>query len=753
MPPMDPRNFGTLGRGPGNLQGRAELGAQLKAYQQEVAINAKVAASLKKVQLETLQQAKTTMKYVDALKEAKAAGERWTTASEAATEALRGTIKNTDKLGEAILRDTKFIQDFAAKNKISLEMAAKMYKEAKDKQNEMLDKGAQKWKGLVLKIGTAVSIGHVYNMRVKEIYGGQKLMAESTSLIGEEGKKAWEGLRDDIEGYRKAQREASDVAARWGISVEDARQQMDKLGPAIKKSGFKDLGYHVKSTADELNKFAFVSGGTFEEALETMNDLMYTQGKRFDEAIQDMKTAGGAYENLAKNVKGAAAPTRAQFFSALKDVRTEMGSAHVNTKYMTAAMQKFAEAAVRAGASGKTVGETMRLIPKLAQGLPEFFKYQVGREMRAGIETGSEAFKDLPEDIKKQMAAVKRHLSGFQADRASYDILMGTPQGLKRILKSWKGLSKPIQFEQLKNLGLNAQQTISAMEAINSNNEKALDVAAQDITKSKKELEEQDLPSQLRKSAGAMDRVTLAAQDLAKKIEGAKDKYGEWFAAGGTVITGLSALKDAMGTLSAIGAAQGATGTVGSIIAGAKGTAVAALSGTAATIALPAIVAMTVGYLDTKEKIKQVEKAKEDSRSVFRNIAEQTKKQFEQGKITEEKYRAFLKVGKEEAKKTGDTKLIEFMKQQEDAGPRVRAEAPGRVTAPGPAAMGTVATRVTPGTGGSAPTAGGLPPKPAKIDYDPTSKQMTVINLADPQLVAAFSDLMSAQRSMAPKRG
>lgn len=760
--------------------------------------------------------------WVDAkgkILEAKKASEEWADATKNIKNQLKDSGLSAKEIALATGKATVQAMALAKAYKLTAEQASELQqiqlktdlaavKAAKEQKTaakeKIADMAKSKLGGWARDIAAVAGGAKVLDMNLKEAYKGQELFLASTTATGSAADKTWKQLPQYIDAYRKSSRDAANVAARWGVSAEEVRETLGSTYDMLagRFGTVTDYKKAVDDTTNSLYAYSKMSGQTVPEAQEDMQRSLRSEGKTFNAARKDLNTAVAGYNILANSVRAAAKPTRKEYFTALRDVRHELGPVMVNVNATAAAMTAFAEASSKAGGSAQNIKDSMAALPKVLEGLPRYFKIKIGQGYMNALRPGNkemEAFvaKLGKEDktgnlLKRSKAIMGLGLSSYKTAEKLQNLYKGTKFGMEDTLKGWGSMSSDIMSNELEKLGLNQDQVTDAMLAIRSGNKKGLKEAAKNIETEQKKLKQESLPERLKQNADMVSAAAIATNELKASIVSLIEKNAEVATGIGLASAVGSKLIDVMTTVSSAGGLQSALGSV-----------VGALNPLSLAIA-----AMTIGFLDFQKKKEMAEAAKEAGSKVFITELERYMQQYEAGKISKKDFDKMIsstekrlgagattpfeieKADKELAwmktrKDLAESKLkvtaalgsagavrpekqvdlqrpekqvdlqrpekqVDLQRAQAEKVTENQKREDKRWAPPPPVATATVnpkssappeaAKRLSQSAGSVQGAGAATPPKPAQLKYDATTQQLTVINLRDPSLQQAASD-------------
>jgi hypothetical protein len=508
--------------------------------------------------------------------EVEKATEEWRDIYKDIQRQLQGSIKNVQHLSEVTAGAVDNAMAIARAHKLSAQQAAEVVKkqieQRENARKTLKDLGKSKVLEGLKWLVTGATLAKAYETNLREVYRAQELLLSSTAATGSANEAAWKDLPAYMQSYRDVTRDAAKVAARWGVSTEEARQAQDAMFDSL--SGLYTAGSQyktmVKTATESLLAYSKMSGQTVPEAQEDLQRSMRAEGKTLQSAIADQDRAIAGYNNLAKSVHTAAWPTRKEYFQALKDVRHELGPVRVNISAVTAAMSEFAAASSKAGGTAENVKQAMQALPKVLEGLPQYFKIKIGEGYVKAMKPGSKAHADLiaklkAEDpsgklVQRAQAVMKLNVAGFQKARMMQNVLKGTTFGIEDTLKSWGTMSDSMLSGQLEQLGLNQDQVLDTIGAIRKGSKEGIKKAAKDIEEAQKKVKKESLPERLKDNADAVGRAVLKTAELKGSVDSLITSNITLIAA----VTAATAMGwKAIGLLKTLSAAGGLRGLLG----------------------------------------------------------------------------------------------------------------------------------------------------------------------------------------------
>lgn len=450
-------------------------------------------------------------------------------AFDAVAETLKGTRKNAEEYGKAIVKDTKMVEDFAKVHKLSLDDAIEMYKKVRAEQKTFWQEHKDTIKKSVTGALTAVTAMAAYKKRVDEIIEGQRLFATSVSLTSANFKKT----ANYVEGYRSAMRNARDITKEFGVTADEAEGTIKAVAYSIRNS-VKDsskMGEQTIKTTRSLYGMSRMLGIEVSDALQFYRTQMMAHGKTSDEALKSLDTMTSAYDVMSKSVEKSVLPFKEDFFGALRDVQQELGPVSVNTLALNAAMVRVAEGASKAGLSTQALTDSMKAVPKMLKAIPAYYQYSIGNQflgrMRKDFDprTGewAGAMKNLPEGLKKQMKSIEgMDVPNFMKSQMAYDVMIGSDQGISEVIKTMQGFSPTRRLAMLRQMGLSTQDILATNEMFKKGelSTKEIDKLKGKITEGQKKTVDvrERLADTMDKNLNATDRLVKETRDAGEAM-------------------------------------------------------------------------------------------------------------------------------------------------------------------------------------------------------------------------------------------
>jgi hypothetical protein len=512
----------------------------------------------------------------------------------AVSHELKGTTKNAKEYGDAVAADTKAVLDFAKKNKLTLDESMAMYKKARTGLQEYKDtqdkiKGGQEellgrlktWgAGLITLGGAAV----VYNNRVREMREGQQLFLS-------QGNAGWQDLQKTVDGFRDAQRDASIVAHRYGVSTEEVQDAQKGLAKGLRGTITDQgkLGEILKRDTEKMYQFSRVMGVDVKEAQDLYIDQIRQQGKTHAEADRSLGVMITAYDRMAERVGNAGQVQKDEYLAVIKDMQNQLGPTQISLGALTSSMDMFSEAAKNAGMNAKQTQDFMGALPKISKGLPRFFKQQIGSDMLRAFKKGPAEFiqkmtegmdTKQAEMVKKQLeTAVKSGRPIWEQQERFQEILSGSTKGMAANLK--------IMADQARTMPAVAANTLAAM-GMSPDQVDAFLAGAKDGTLSPAKLEEmakkmskegkegakdprQTMNENLEKNASMADKLTMKTEEARGQLEALGKQNQELGVAIGGLVTAIQLLTAVQGAGGVVGVTKALIGKFGSMGGAAKG--------------------------------------------------------------------------------------------------------------------------------------------------------------------------------------
>jgi len=361
-------------------------------------------------------------------------------------------------------KDTKAVALFAEAHKLTLQEASNLYTKLKDKEQDFWDEKKKRMGQFVSGILTVKGATDLWQRRVEEINAGSKLFMASTDVVG----KGFSGLRGYMEVYRKATRETIELAQQYGVSQDDVQASTTAVALALRgvTTDTQLFGKMLQQDTKGLYEFSRMMNVETGDALQFFRDQMRMHGLTHKEAVHSMDLTIASYSRLATEVKGTALPLKEEYLETLKSIQQEMGPIRVSTTAVTATMNLLAAGAAKAGLSGQAVSNAMKSMTKLMSGLPDFYKYKIGKQFLGKWRTDFETFgKNLPGPLQKAFKTIDgMKIPDFMKSQFAYEQMMGTEEGIKAVVKQLGAISETRRVGMLQQMGLSNQDILSTVD-------------------------------------------------------------------------------------------------------------------------------------------------------------------------------------------------------------------------------------------------------------------------------------------------
>jgi hypothetical protein len=449
---------------------------------------------------------------------------------------LKKTTTNAKEYGEAVKKDTEAVLAFAKQHNIALADALAMYKKIKGPQEKFVNKLTDKTANWALGFFTLGSAALVYKNRVTEMREGQQLFLSEAQLTGKGAQQSWSKLQTTVDQYRKTQRDASVIAHRYGISTEEVQEAQKGLAKELRGTiaDQSKLSGILEKYTERNYQFSRVMGVDVKEAQDFYINQIRQQGQSHEEADKSLGIMITSYDRLAEKVGKLSIVHKDEYLAVIKDIQSQMGPTQVSMSALTGGMAAFAEVAKNAGMNAKQTQEFMGTLPKIAKGIPRFFKQQLGSGLMREFERDSDAFikkmtvgesKQKVRMITAQLEAIKQSGKPIWDQQEEFqDALYGTKEGLAATLSVVTKHAKIMPAyaaKMLGDMGIPPDQVTALLAAMRTGKLDVNKLKAQMDAQAEKAKEDprKALNENLVKNSGNLDANTMRMEELRGQTE------------------------------------------------------------------------------------------------------------------------------------------------------------------------------------------------------------------------------------------